>query len=218
LIKRIRSNPIMLAILVVVFIVAAYAYAKLPADGQYPVHWSFNGQPDRYGSKLEAVSIGPIVSGLIYVLAVVLPGIDPRKKNYQKFKKEYLLLMQAIMGVLAMIYFITIMGAFGRQVNITLWINAMVGILFIVMGNYMGRIKQNWYMGIKTPWTLSSEKVWVKTHRFGGRMFVILGILFVLNAFIGFINSGVVFAALLLIFCFSPMVYSYILYRRLEEK
>jgi uncharacterized membrane protein len=126
---------------VIVFAVAAYSYVKLPADGQYPVHWSFSGQPDRYGSKLEAVSIGPIVSGLIYALAVVLPGIDPKRKNYQKFKKEYILLMQVIMGVMAIIYIITIMAAFGRQVNITLWVNAMVGMLFIVLGNYMGRIK-----------------------------------------------------------------------------
>lgn len=216
MIKRVRSNPIMLAILVVVFAVAAYAYVKLPADGQYPVHWSFSGQPDRYGSKLEAVSMGPIVSGLIYVLAVVLPGIDPKRRNYQKFKKEYLLLMQVTMGFLAAVYVISIMAAFGRQVNITLWVNAMVGILLIVLGNYMGRIKQNWYMGIKTPWTLSNEKVWDKTHRFGGRMFVILGVLFVLNAFIGFITNVAVFVAILLVFAFSPIVYSYILYRKLE--
>ncbi|MGI6704040.1 MAG: SdpI family protein [Clostridia bacterium] len=218
MIKRVRSNPIMLAILVIVFAVAAYSYVKLPADGQYPVHWSFSGQPDRYGSKLEAVSIGPIVSGLIYALAVVLPGIDPKRKNYQKFKKEYILLMQVIMGVMAIIYIITIMAAFGRQVNITLWVNAMVGMLFIVLGNYMGRIKPNWYMGIKTPWTLSNDRVWAKTHRFGGRTFVILGVLFLLNAFIGFITNFVVFLVLLLVFAFSPVVYSYILYRKLEEK
>lgn len=216
--KKIRTNPIILIILVVVFAVAIYAYIKLPADGQYPVHWSFNGQPDRYGSKFEAVSFGPIISGVIYAMAVVLPRLDPKKRNYQRFQREYLLLMQVIMGFLAAVYVITIMAAFGKQINVGMWVNATVGVLFIILGNYMGRIKQNWYMGIKTPWTLSNEKVWVKTHRFGGRMFVILGVLFVLNAFIGFITNVVVFLVLLLVFTFSPVAYSYILYRKLEDR
>lgn len=216
--NKIRSNPIMLIILLVVCAVAVYAYVKLPADERYPVHWNISGQPDRYGSKLEAVSIGPIVSILIYVLAVVLPALDPKRRNYERFKREYLLLMQAIMGILAMIYIITIMAAFGRQVNIVLWINAMVGVLFVILGNYMGRIKQNWYMGIKTPWTLSDERVWNKTHRFGGRIFVILGILFIFNALLGFITNWIVFLILLLGLTFSPVVYSYILFRKLESR
>lgn len=214
--KRIQNNPIMLIILIVVCAVAVYAYVKLPADGQYPVHWSFSGQPDRYGSKVEAVSMGPVVSVLIYVLAVVLPGIDPKRRNYERFKNEYILLMQVIMGFLAAVYIISIMAAFGRQVNITLWVNAMLGVLFMVLGNYMSRIKQSWFVGIKTPWTLSSEKVWDKTHRFGGRMFVILGLIFVINAFVGFITNVAVFLMLLFGLALSPIVYSYILYRRME--
>jgi len=216
--KKLRNNPIMLIILVVVCAVAIYAYVKLPADGQYPVHWSFNGEPDRYGSKFEAVSLGPIVSVLIYVLAVVLPGLDPKRTNYDRFKKEYILLMQAVMGFLALVYIISIMAAFGKQVNITLWVNAMVGVLFIVLGNYLSRIKQSWFVGIKTPWTLSNEKVWDKTHRFGGRMFVILGVIFVINAFVGFITNGIIFLVLILGLAFSPVVYSYIVYKQLERK
>ena len=216
--NKIRSNPIMLIILLVVCAVAVYAYVKLPGDGRYPVHWSFDGQPDRYGSKLEAVSIGPIISIMIYVFAVVLPAVDPKKKNYERFKREYLLLMQVIMGAMAMIYIMTIMAAFGRQVNITLWINAMVGVLFVIIGNYMGRIKQNWYMGIKTPWTLSDERVWNKTHRFGGRIFVIMGAIFVLNALDGFITNWIVFFILLFGLTLSPVVYSYILFRKLESR
>lgn len=216
--NKIRSNPIMLIILLVVCAVAVYAYVKLPADGRYPVHWSFDGQPDRYGSKLEAVSIGPIISIMIYVFAVVLPALDPKKKNYERFKMEYFLLMQVIMGVMAMIYIMTIMAAFGRQVNITLWINAMVGVLFIILGNYMGRIKQNWYMGIKTPWTLSDERVWNKTHRFGGKIFVIMGAIFVLNALVGFMTNWIVFSILLFGLTLSPVVYSYILFRKLESR
>ncbi len=214
--KRIQNNPIMLIILIVVCAVAVYAYVKLPADGQYPVHWSFSGQPDRYGSKVEAVSMGPVVSVLIYVLAVVLPGIDPKRRNYERFKNEYILLMQVIMGFLAAVYIISIMAAFGRQVSITLWVNAMLGVLFMVLGNYMSRIKQSWFVGIKTPWTLSSEKVWDKTHRFGGRMFVILGLIFVINAFVGFITNVAVFLVLLFGLALSPIVYSYILYRRMK--
>jgi uncharacterized membrane protein len=206
----------MLIILIVVCAVAVYAYVKLPADGQYPVHWSFSGQPDRYGSKVEAVSMGPVVSVLIYVLAVVLPGIDPKRRNYERFKNEYILLMQVIMGFLAAVYIISIMAAFGRQVSITLWVNAMLGVLFMVLGNYMSRIKQSWFVGIKTPWTLSSEKVWDKTHRFGGRMFVILGLIFVINAFVGFITNVAVFLVLLFGLALSPIVYSYILYRRMK--
>jgi uncharacterized membrane protein len=82
----------------------------------------------------------------------------------------------------------------------------------------MGRIKQNWYMGIKTPWTLSDERVWNKTHRFGGRVFVIMGAIFVFNALLGFITNWIVFLILLLGLTFSPVVYSYILFRKLESR
>ncbi|MBA1336472.1 MAG: Immunity protein SdpI [Firmicutes bacterium] len=213
-----RDNILMLAILIIVFAVAIYAYIELPSDKQYPVHWSFKGEPDRYGSKLEVVLIGPIITAFIYVLTAVLPKVDPKKANYPKFKGEYILIRQIIMGLLAAIYLISIMAAFGKQVRIDVWVPAIVGLLFVVLGNYMSRIKQSWFVGIKTPWTLSNEKVWEKTHRFGGRVFVIVGLIFVLNAFIGFITNMWIFLVLLLGLSLSPILYSYYIYKKLENE
>jgi uncharacterized membrane protein len=214
---RKRDNILMLIILIVVFAVALYAYVKLPADKQYPVHWSFKGQPDRYGSKFEVVLIGPAVTALIYVLTAVMPKIDPKRSNYAKFMGEYNLIRQMIMGVIAVIYVISILAAFGKEIRVAVWVPAIMGVLFVVLGNYMSRIKQSWFVGIKTPWTLSSEKVWDKTHRFGGRAFVILGLIFILNAFIGFITNIAVFLILVLGLGFSPVVYSYIIYKKLQS-
>lgn len=213
-----RDNILMLAILAVVIAVAIYAYVELPSDKQYPVHWSFKGEPDRYGSKLEVVLIGPIATAFIYVLTAVLPKLDPKKANYPKFKGEYILMRQIIMGVLAAVYIIGIMAAFGKPVRVDVWVPAIVGVLFVVLGNYMSRIKQNWFAGIKTPWTLSNEKVWEKTHRFGGRAFVIAGLIFVLNSFTGFITNIWIFLALLLGLTLSPILYSYYIYKKLGKE
>lgn len=203
--------------IILVFAVALYAYFKLPADGRYPVHWNIKGVPDRYGSKTEVVLLGPILVVAIYVMAIFLPRIDPKKFNYNKFYREYNLLIGIIMFFMASIYIIAILAAFGISIKIELWVPGMVGILFIIIGNYLSRVKQNWFVGIKTPWTLSNDKVWYKTHRFSGKVFVILGALMILEGITGFIQNSVVLVALILVIALSPIVYSYFIYKRIEK-
>jgi uncharacterized membrane protein len=209
---------LMILIVAVVFAVSLYAYTSLPDDGRYPVHWSFTGEPDRFGSKLELVSIGPIVTGLIYGMAIVLPKLDPKRLNYSKFQREYMLIMLMIILAIAAVYFISIAAAFGVKVRVEVWVPAAIGLMLIILGNYMSRLRQSWFVGIKTPWTLSNEKVWNKTHRFGGRVFVLMGLIMVLNAFIGFMTNRYVFLAILLGLPLSTVVYSYVVYKRIERR
>lgn len=211
-------NIFMLAVVIVVLAVALYAYIKLPAGEQYPVHWSFKGVPDRYGSKAEVVLTGPVMIVVICLMAYLLPKIDPKKLNYDKFWREYNLIIELITVFIAAVYLMMVIAAFGMNVRVEMWVPGLIGVLFIFIGNYMGRIKQNWFVGIKTPWTLSSEKVWYMTHRFGGRVFVIMGIIFILNAFFGFINNMTFFLVLVLGMAFAPVVYSYILYQKYQKE
>ncbi len=211
-------NYFMLLMMLVVFIVAVYAYVNLPADGRYPVHWNIKGVPDRYGSRTEVVIIGPIIAAGIYVLARVLPKIDPKKLNYAKFSGEYNLLMGIIMLVLSAVYIIAVLAALGVKVKVELWIPGIIGVLFIIIGNYLGRVKQNWFMGIKTPWTLSNEKVWYKTHRFSARIFVLLGVFMIIEAFTGFVMNQAILVTLILGAALLPIAYSYIIYRQIEKE
>jgi uncharacterized membrane protein len=208
---------LMILVVITVFVVALYAYTSLPDDGRYPVHWSFTGEPDRYGSKFELISIGPIVTGLLYGMAMVLPRLDPKKLNYSKFQQEYMLIMLMIILAIAAVYFISIAVAFGIGIKVDVWVQAVIGLMIMILGNYMSRLKQSWFVGIKTPWTLSNEKVWEKTHRYGGRVFVVMGLIMVLNAFIGIMTNKFIFMAVMIGLPLSTVVYSYVIYKKIDQ-
>jgi len=93
----------------------------------------------------------------------------------------------------------------------------MIGVLFIILGNYMGKIKPNWFMGIRTPWTLSNEEVWNKTHRLGGKMFILLGLVMICGTFLPSETFWKAFTVSIVIILLIPMIYSYLLYRKLKE-
>jgi uncharacterized membrane protein len=112
------------------------------------------------------------------------------------------------------VYYLSLFAATGKDVNIGLFMPILVGIIFVIIGNYMGKIKQNFFMGIRTPWTLSNENVWNKTHRFGGNIFVLMGLLLMLSSvlrsdfFVGLLLSMVV------VMVVGLFLYSYIIFRK----
>jgi uncharacterized membrane protein len=203
------------ASLVLILVMFALAIAGLPAaPDRLPMHWNSAGQIDRVGGRAEGLLLIPIVASAIYVLMLVLPRIDPRRRNYDDFAGVYLLLRTAIIGVLFTMYLAVHLSIRGRDVNMLSLAPLVAGMFFIVVGNYLPKIKSNWFVGIRTPWTLSSEYAWRQTHRLAGWLFVIAGVVIIIASLIRPAAAlGIVFPASVAAAAGVSVVYSYIAWR-----
>lgn len=177
--KRLRM--INYGIAFVMLIVVAFLYPKLP--DQIPTQWQFNGSVN-YGSKSNIW----MIAGMLVLFAFMydyLPYIDPRRRNYLKFGKIYDLVCTGLQIFLAITTGIILSESFypGRIATVKV-IFSLLALLFILIGNYMPKIQSNFYMGIKNPWTLSSDEVWRKTHRFAGKLYVGSGVITLISAFL----------------------------------
>lgn len=201
-----------IALLSIGFSILGYLY--LP--DRVPVHWDFNGTIDRYGSKLESVIIFPSIIIGAYLLLILLPRIDPRKNNYNQFKDSYNIIINSILTILLFIHAITLGAGFGINVRTEMIVPVLIGVLFIILGNYMPRISSNYFIGIRTPWALQDEKVWKDTQHLGAKMFVIAGILFILAAFVPGIFKVYLFSSAIFLCVIVPYIWSYFLYKKLH--
>lgn len=203
-------------ILVITLIASFYFYANFP--DRVPTHWNIAGEVDGWSSRwLGAFLIPTIITGM-YFLFLGLPYLDPKKDRYAEFAKVYHIFKTAIILLMALIYFITGLNALGYKVSVEFWIPLLIGILFIIMGSYMPKIKPNWFMGIRTPWTLSSEEVWNKTHRLGGKIFIIGGLLMTAMYFLPISWRLPLFIFIIVLILVGTMGYSYVLYRSEQKK
>lgn len=204
-----------LLIVWVMFLVWGYFYTLLP--NEVPTHWGPNGLPDAYGSKLLNVVLFPVLALFIVVIFPILSKIDPKKENYEKFGKSWEIIQFAIIWFFAYIYFVILYLSLYPTQSITPFMLFGLWTLFIILGNYFGKIRQNYFIGIKLPWTLSSEEVWNKTHRFSGKLFVISGIIFLINSFLQIYPIWVFIVSLIIIVLF-PLVYAYMSYKKIVKK
>jgi uncharacterized membrane protein len=156
------------------FILAALVWNAAPE--RIPVHWTFNGDIDRYGSRFEGLLGLPLVTLVIYLLLRFLPRIDPGRSNYRTFFSAYAIVRTAVLVFFAGTYALVLLSIRGGGVNIGTAVPILVGALLIVIGGVIGKVRPNWFVGIRTPWTLSSKTAWVRTHRIGGWLFILLGV------------------------------------------
>lgn len=205
-----------LLIIVLGTLIAAFVvYPQMP--DMVPIHWNVHGEIDDYGSKAFGTFFLPLMNIGMYVLLLVTPKLDPKRANYQKFDGSYRIIRFTIHLFFTLMFALTIYAALGHPVDIGLWIPAGVSVLFIILGNVMGRVRHNYFVGFKLPWTLASEEVWQRTHRFGSKLMVIGGIFAFVSVFLTEGNlrfilmmSGILLPTLIII------VYSYVIYRKLN--
>ncbi|PHS41179.1 MAG: hypothetical protein COA91_02360 [Robiginitomaculum sp.] len=181
------------ACLLLVFGMAFYTWMGLPELEQYPVHWNADGVPDRYGSKGEVLFnllIMPLTTAFTFAVFAFIPKIEPVQASVDANRRPYTyiwgLLMVLFVGISGLISYSYINVEAEPEIS-TLPISFIViamSAFFIFIGNIMGKFKRNFLVGIRTPWTLSSDLAWDKTHRLGGRMFVGAGLLSLVSAFI----------------------------------
>ena len=207
-----RSRWFGLAIAVLAVAISIWAYPSLPPT--VATHWSLRGTPDGFSSRGWAVAIGPLVIVAITLLFNVLPKMDPRRENYAKFLSTYWLIANAVVAFAAVAHALVLANALGYTVQVDRLLPLGVGLLFAFLGNYLTRVEPNWFIGIRTPWTLSSDAVWRKVHRTAGWLFVLGGLVIAggafapRSAFLALLTATVILAAGI------PVVQSYILWKR----
>ena len=209
-----KSETIILGIILSSLIIGAYFYPRMPE--QFASHWNFKGEVDGYMPKFWGLFIMPIIAFVLFLLFILIPKIDPLKKNIDKFRKYFDGFTVIINLFLLYVHTLAILWNIGARFNMVRVLAPAFGTLFYCSGILTKNTKKNWFIGIKTPWTLSSEKVWNKTHKIGGKLFKIAGIiafsaiLFTDYALFLIIVPGILVA-------FYTFVYSYLEYRKDED-
>jgi uncharacterized membrane protein len=187
-------------------------YPRLPP--RVVVHFTAAGQPNGYGSRLEAVIVLPLAMLGLCALFELLPRLDPRRENDRVFGDTYWLMVNGLLLFLGALHLALLAVALGVPLRIDRVVAVAFGLLLVVIGSYLARVAPNWFMGIRTPWTLSSEDVWRRTHRLGGRVFVAGGLLCVLTVFVPTRAALPVLAGVLLVCVLVSVVGSYVLWRQ----
>lgn len=163
-------------------LIGVFAYPYLP--DQMPMHWNIHGEVDGYWDKQYAAFFPPLLMIVLMALFIFMPRIDPKKENYKKFSGSYTIFITIMNVFFLLLQSMTISYGLGVNIDISLVVNLGIGLLFIVLGNYLPRIKHNYFIGVRTPWTLANEKTWRKTHQLSGKLFVMAGILLVAISFL----------------------------------
>lgn len=192
---------------------AFFIYPHLPE--QVPSHWNLKGEVDSYMSRPQGAFVMPLTVLVLYLLMVIVPAIDPRRDNYIRFQNAYRLMRWSLVLFLGGLWVLTIMFAMGYDVNISLIVKAGVSLLLAVIGNFMGQFRHNYFVGIKTPWTLANEEVWHQTHRLGGRIWVAGGLVCLAMSPINALWANYLYFASIMVMALVPMAYSFILYWRI---
>jgi uncharacterized membrane protein len=200
------------AMIVATLVVTALLYSHLP--DQIPKHWNFKGEIDHYGSRQSVFMLPGFMVGALLLFAV-LPWLSPKRFEVDTFRSTYLYLMILVLALIAYLHALILWAAFSRPLNMP---RSLMGALFlslILVGNVLGKVKRNFYIGVRTPWTLASEKVWYATHRFAAKAFVAAGFLGLLSVIIGMppaVGLSILIAAAL-----ASVIYSLVYYKRFER-
>ena len=190
-------------------------YGQLP--DQIPSHWNMQGEVDDWSGRWT-IFIAPTVGLLMMLLMTGLRRIDPRKAHYERFEGTFWIVINMIVAFMVVVQVITIGAALEWPLpDIDRILMGAAGVLFIGLGNYMPRVKSNWWMGIRTPWTLSSEAVWRSTHRLGGRMFVLGGAILLVSVVLPRPAGVAAFVVAVLLSAVVPAVWSYLAWRREQQ-
>jgi uncharacterized membrane protein len=201
----------LIAIVLLPFIYLAYIWNQLPE--KVPMHWDIKGEIDRYGEKMELIIIPILLPLLVYIIFLIVPKIDPKNKLNKMGNKLQIIkvLSTTFMSILALFIIYSSKNQSFTNPN---YIILLIGVLYIILGNYFKTIKANYFIGIRTPWTLENETVWKKTHKLGGKLWFVGGIIVVLTSLILDKEPNVtIFLIITGIITIIPIVYSYIIFK-----
>lgn len=206
----------LLAIVLLPFIYLAYVWNDLP--NKVPLHWNIKGEIDRYGDKSELILIPILLPLLVYAIFSVVPKIDPKKKLNKMGGKLLALkfLLTTFMSILALFI---IYSAKNQTLTNPNYIVLFIGLLYLTLGNYFKTIKANYFIGIRTPWTLEDETVWNETHKLAGKMWFIGGLVIVISSLVLESQPNfLLFIGITIIIAIIPIAYSYIKFQNIKKQ
>ncbi|MCZ7383656.1 MAG: SdpI family protein [Candidatus Methanoperedens sp.] len=206
-----KSEIIIFGIIILSFAISIYYYPQMPE--KVASHWNAEGQVNGYMSKFWELFLMPIISVGMLLLFILIPRIDPLKSNIQQFRKYYDGFIVLIMVFLFYLHLLTIFWNLGYTFNMITFLSPAFAILFYYSGILIENAKRNWFIGIRTPWTLSSDKVWDKTHKIGGKLFKIAGILALFAIFFESYAILVIVVPVIMISIYT-VVYSYLEFQK----
>ncbi|MDD2487631.1 MAG: SdpI family protein [Candidatus Gracilibacteria bacterium] len=205
---------IKLIIIALMVLVGLYFYGKLPDI--IPHHWNYKGVADAFGPKIYTMVMMPSLGILLLALFHFIPKIDPNKYKYDQFRDAWEKMQITILAYFAYIYFVIIYVILNPGSSINFFMFLGIGTFFMILGNYMGKVRKNYFVGVRTPWTLANEEVWNRTQRFTGKMFFLSGLLLFLDAFLNVFVVGI-FIFMIVTCIFGPFIYSYIEFKRITD-
>jgi uncharacterized membrane protein len=210
-----RWYPVLLALVGAAASVAVYR--RLPET--MAVHWDMDGNPNGWMPRAFGASFGPVFLLVLWQIMRVLPRLDPREPNYARFGDAYDTIVAAVLLLLLATHCIVLAVALGYQVAVSRLVPALVGVLFVVIGNVMPRMRPNWWFGVRTPWTLSNDRVWARTHRLAGFSMTAAGIVIVASTLVLPARLGLpVLIAAIVAATIGPVVYSYLTWKREQRR
>ncbi|MDC1068991.1 SdpI family protein [Candidatus Kapabacteria bacterium] len=210
-----KELPLILIVLLP-FIYLGYIWGQLP--DKIPLHWDLNGEIDRYGDKMELILIPILLPLLIYIIFLMIPKVDPKNKLNQMGNKlqSIKILVTTIMSILALFI---INSSKNQSLANPNYIVLIIGILYLVLGNYFKTIRANYFIGIRTPWTLENETVWKKTHSLGGKLCFTGGLIVVITSLILENQTNfIVFMIITAIISITPIIYSYLIFKKQNQQ
>lgn len=197
--------------------VSAAVYPQLPE--KVPTHWNIRGEIDGYGAKQWAAFLSPAIMVALLGLFRLLPWLSPRSFEVDRFRTTYVWIAMLATALLAYIHALTLWAAFYQEFDVSRALVSGICIFFALLGNVLGKVRRNFWVGVRTPWTLASERVWIDTHRLAARLMTAAG---VLGAAIALVASRIpAFAipfGLIMLSALSPVIYSLIHYKRLQRR
>jgi len=188
-------------------------YPHLPE--QVTTHWGMNGQPNGFSPKAAVWMLGPGALVLVLTLTSVLPWLSPKRFEVESFRSTYNFIMLAVFLMMAYCYGIILWAGVGLRIDIMRFVLGGVCLFIAAIGNVLSKVRRNFYIGVRTPWTLANERVWHATHRFAAKCFVIAGLVGLVLAM-----AGVPFGPIAAILAggLAPVVYSLVFYKQLERR
>jgi len=211
MIKKNKGTLILTSIVLLIpILIGLILWNQLPE--QIPSHWGIDGEVDGWSSKAFAVFGFPCLLLVLHWICVLASSADPKAKDYHPKMLHLVLWICPVIGLVvnALVY----ATALGYQLNVEIIMPLLVGLMFLIVGNLLPKCRQSYTMGIKLPWTLHNEENWNKTHRFGGKLWVIGGVFTMATAFLG---SFWLLLGILAVMVAVPTIYSYLYYRNHEK-
>jgi uncharacterized membrane protein len=203
-------------ILLIAAALAATAILYPHLTAQVPTHWNLHGQPDDYSPRWQLFLFGPGFMALVMLLTWIFPWLSPKRFEIDSFWSTYRQVMVMSFCLMVYVYAVMLWSALGRPLDMGRAILCGAFLFIALFGNLMGKLRRNFYIGIRTPWTLASERVWNATHRFAARIAVATGLIGLVLSILGLYLFWAVLA--LLVGALVSMVYSLVIYKQLERR